>query len=93
MSKIIINGHNFVKSLLDGQARGDEFVQAINAYLSYLAEQAEMSGITLEVENGNQTPEVYRITDEADSADFSAAQDFMQHRVKDFWAWHGRTQG
>ncbi|MGL6070995.1 hypothetical protein [Craterilacuibacter sp.] len=93
MSKIIINGHNFVKSLLNGQARGQEFVQAINDYLAYLSEQAEMSGIALEVENDTLTAGVYRITDEADHADLIAAQEFMQHHIKDFWAWHGRTTG
>jgi hypothetical protein len=91
MSKIIINGHNFVKSLMNGQARGQEFVQAINDYLAYLSDQAEMSGIAMEVENDTLTPGVYRITDETDHADLVAAQEFMQHRIKDFWAWHGRT--
>ncbi|NDV13711.1 hypothetical protein [Crenobacter caeni] len=94
MSTIVIHGHNFVKALLDSQSHGPQLIESVNAYLAYLSEQAEIAGLTVEVDNSDGGEGAWHVEAGADAAEAARADAFMRERVAGFWRWQqqaGRT--
>jgi hypothetical protein len=87
MATIIINGITHRDVFLSGDTTAADaaaYDELAGAYFASLAAMAAADGFGFEVDERGQGMQSYRVTDEADEADYNAAHDFMQ-TAPGFW--------
>ena len=88
MAKIIINGVTFKAACTDGGNEEDIRVYdaAVGRFFSNLRSAATDGGFDFEVDANAQGAVSYRVVDEKDYNDLTAANDFMQSPIANFWS-------
>ena len=88
MATIVINAITHRAACTDALGEQDltAYDNAIDGFLTSLAEAAKADGFGFEVDTAGQGAASYRVTEEADYADLEAAHQFMQSPRADFWA-------